>query len=126
MGHINFSYQNFQVTDTPGLLCISDEERNNLEKLTLAVLTHLPTAALYVHDLTRECGTSVSDQFVIYKKIKERKEGPDGAIRVLVKSSVGVDELKTRVHEMLASKVKTILSQNSSDQEQLEETRKWL
>ncbi|KAK4847760.1 hypothetical protein QYF36_005559 [Acer negundo] len=72
MGHITLSYQNFQVTDTPGLLKRSDEERNNLEKLTLAVLSHLPTAILYVHDLTGECGTSPSDQFKIYKEIKER------------------------------------------------------
>ncbi|KAG6386667.1 hypothetical protein SASPL_151836 [Salvia splendens] len=65
MGHINLSYQNFQVTDTP-------EDRNNLEKLTLAVLSHLPTAVLFVHDLSGECGTSPSDQFTIYNEIKER------------------------------------------------------
>ena len=41
---------------------VMTEDRNNLEKLTLAVLTHLPTAVLYVHDLTGECGTSPSDQ----------------------------------------------------------------
>lgn len=72
MGHINLSYQNFQITDTPGLLQRHDEDRNNLEKLTLAVLTHLPTAILFVHDLSGECGTSPSDQFTIYKEIKER------------------------------------------------------
>ncbi|CAA2981447.1 nucleolar GTP-binding protein 1 [Olea europaea var. sylvestris] len=72
MGHITLSYQNFQVTDTPGLLRRHDEDRNNLEKLTLAVLSHLPTAVLYVHDLSGECGTSPSDQFVIYKEIRER------------------------------------------------------
>ncbi|KAL0397441.1 UNVERIFIED_CONTAM: Nucleolar GTP-binding protein 1 [Sesamum calycinum] len=72
MGHITLSYQNFQVTDTPGLLRRHDEDRNNLEKLTLAVLSHLPTAVLYVHDLSGECGTSPSDQFIIYKEIKER------------------------------------------------------
>ena len=43
----------------------SAEDRNNLEKLTLAVLSHLPTAILYVHDLSGECGTSPSDQ-VLY------------------------------------------------------------
>ncbi|KAL0007442.1 hypothetical protein SO802_008944 [Lithocarpus litseifolius] len=75
MGHIAFNYQNFQVTDTPGLLKRCDEDRNNLEKLTLAVLSHLPTAILYVHDLSGECGTSPSDQFVIYKEIKERFGG---------------------------------------------------
>ncbi|XP_055808783.1 uncharacterized protein LOC129877320 isoform X2 [Solanum dulcamara] len=72
MGHINLSYQNFQVTDTPGILRRSDVDRNNLEKLTLAVLTHLPTAVLYVHDLSGECGMSPSDQFVIYKEMRER------------------------------------------------------
>jgi hypothetical protein len=40
----------------------SADDRNNLEKLTLAVLSHLPTAILYVHDLSGECGTSPSDQ----------------------------------------------------------------
>ncbi|XP_021865758.1 nucleolar GTP-binding protein 1 isoform X2 [Spinacia oleracea] len=72
MGHIVVNYQRFQVTDTPGVLTRLDEERNNLEKLTLAVLTHLPTAVIYVHDLTGECGTSVSDQFTTYTEIRGR------------------------------------------------------
>lgn len=72
MGHISINFQHFQVTDTPGLLTRCDEDRNNLEKLTLAVLSHLPTAVLYVHDLTGECGTSPSDQFITYKEIRER------------------------------------------------------
>jgi GTP1/Obg family GTP-binding protein len=38
------------------------DERNNIEKLTLAVLSHLPTAVLYVHDLSGDCGTSPDDQ----------------------------------------------------------------
>ncbi|KAI3731922.1 hypothetical protein L1987_63115 [Smallanthus sonchifolius] len=142
MGHIALSYQNFQVTDTPGILRRRDEDRNNLEKLTLAVLEHLPTAVLFVHDLTGECGTSPSDQFLIYQEIKERfnthlwidvvskcdllqespvfyitedaeadhsellkyrKMGPDGALRVSVKSQVGINELKSRVHGLLVS-----------------------
>lgn len=72
MGHITMNYQRFQVTDTPGLLKRCDDDRNNLEKLTLAVLSHLPTAVLYVHDLTGECGTSPSDQFITYKEVRER------------------------------------------------------
>lgn len=72
MGHIVLNYERFQVTDTPGLLTRHDEDRNNLERLTLAVLSHLPTAVLYVHDLYGECGTSTKDQFITYKEIKER------------------------------------------------------
>ncbi|KAJ7545018.1 hypothetical protein O6H91_09G103200 [Diphasiastrum complanatum] len=72
MGHIFVNSETFQVTDTPGLLRRPDDERNNLEKLTLAALNHLPTAVLYVHDLTGDCGTSVQDQFHIYQDIKRR------------------------------------------------------
>ncbi|OMP02268.1 hypothetical protein COLO4_11253 [Corchorus olitorius] len=136
MGHIAINYQNFQVMDTPGLLKRCDEDRNNLEKLTLAVLSHLPTAILFVHDLTGECGMSPSDQFMIYKEIKERfqnhlwldvvskcdllqespvvfitedgeadhlelatyrKIGPEGAIRVSVKSDEGLNEIGCQV-----------------------------
>uniref|UniRef100_A0A803M4I8 Nucleolar GTP-binding protein 1 n=1 Tax=Chenopodium quinoa TaxID=63459 RepID=A0A803M4I8_CHEQI len=150
MGHIVVNYQRFQVTDTPGVLKRLDEERNNLEKLTLAVLTHLPTAVLYVHDLTGECGTSASDQFTTYMEIKERFSnhlwidvvskcdilpespssfitedlaadnsdlaryrlfGPEGAIRVSVKSGLGLDELKQKVHNMLISQSARIKSE---------------
>ncbi|GLJ07098.1 hypothetical protein SUGI_0058190 [Cryptomeria japonica] len=72
MGHITINYERFQVTDTPGLLRRSDGERNNLEKLTLAALSHLPSAVLFVHDLSGDCGTSVSDQFLLYNEMRER------------------------------------------------------
>ncbi|KAK4414330.1 Nucleolar GTP-binding protein 1 [Sesamum alatum] len=155
MGHITLSYQNFQVTDTPGLLRRHDEDRNNLEKLTLAVLSHLPTAVLYVHDLSGECGTSPSDQFIIYKEIKERfgdhlwldvvskcdllsdspvvfitedsnadgfelakyrRMGPDGALRVSVKTEAGIAELKSRVHELLTSQSAKIKGWKSNEE----------
>ncbi|KAL8038388.1 hypothetical protein ABFX02_11G103200 [Erythranthe guttata] len=157
MGHINLSFQNFQVTDTPGLLRRHDEDRNNLEKLTLAVLSHLPTAVLYVHDLTGECGTSPSDQYIIYKEIKERfgdhlwldvvskgdlltdtpvlfitedsnsdtselaeyrRVGPDGALRVSVMTKMGIDELKSRVHELLITQLSIIKDGSTEEVEE--------
>lgn len=72
MGHIFIQTDVYQVTDTPGLLRRPDDERNNMEKLTLAALSYLPTAVLYVHDLTGECGVKVSDQLLLYKEIKEK------------------------------------------------------
>ncbi|WOK98342.1 nucleolar GTP-binding protein 1 [Canna indica] len=72
MGHIILNYERFQVTDTPGLLTRHDDDRNNIERLTLAVLSYLPTAVLYVHDLSGECGTSPDDQFITYKEIREK------------------------------------------------------
>ncbi|KAB2066692.1 hypothetical protein ES319_A09G178800v1 [Gossypium barbadense] len=74
-----------EVTDTPGLLKRCDEDRNNLEKLTLAVLSHLPTAILYVHDLSGQCGMSPSDQ------------------------------LKKKVHELLMSQMERIKSKRIQD-----------
>ncbi|KAG2581724.1 hypothetical protein PVAP13_6KG085835 [Panicum virgatum] len=62
MGHIVSNHERFQVTDTPGLLMRHDDDRNNIERLTLAVLSYLPIAVLYVHDLSEDCGTSVADQ----------------------------------------------------------------
>ncbi|OVA02495.1 GTP binding domain [Macleaya cordata] len=75
MGHINLNYQHFQVSHSfmmPNVRMQLGIDRNNLEKLTLAVLSHLPTAVLYVHDLSGECGTSPSDQFVTYKEVREK------------------------------------------------------
>nr|CAD1820782.1 unnamed protein product [Ananas comosus var. bracteatus] len=150
MGHIILNYERFQVTDTPGLLRRHEDDRNNIERLTLAVLSHLPTAVLFVHDLSGECGTSPDDQFVTYKEIKERfgdrlwldviskcdllgdsstgiiegddavarykMFGPDGSIRVSVKSELGVDELKSRVHQLLISQMARIRSEKGEEQ----------
>lgn len=131
MGHITISHKRFQVTDTPGLLRRLDEDRNNMEKLTIAALSHLPSAIMFVHDLSGDCGTSVSDQFFIYNEIRERfgdrlwidvvskadllsqssgaytaeehykATGPEGALHVSIKTNQGVDELKQRVHNIL-------------------------
>eukprot|EP00887_Chlorella_sp_A99_P004720 scaffold4.g4720.t1 len=62
MGHFYVAGRRHQVTDTPGLLNRPEEDRNAMERLTLASLQHLPTAMLFVADLTAECGTSVADQ----------------------------------------------------------------
>lgn len=51
--------------DTPGLLNRPEEDRNAMERLTLACLQHLPTAVLFVADLTGECGTTVASQWAI-------------------------------------------------------------
>ncbi|CAM0911189.1 unnamed protein product [Alopecurus aequalis] len=72
MGHIVSNHERFQVTDTPGLLTRHDDDRNNIERLTLAVLSYLPIAVLYVHDLSEDCGTKVADQYITYRHIKER------------------------------------------------------
>lgn len=61
-----------QVTDTPGLLDRPDADRNAMELLTLASLQHLPTAAMFVLDLTGDCGTPVHKQWRIRNELKAR------------------------------------------------------
>ena len=56
MGHFFLDGRKHQVTDTPGLLARPDDQRNTMEQLTLAALGCLPTAVLFVIDLTEECG----------------------------------------------------------------------
>lgn len=72
MGHFFVNTRRHQVTDTPGLLARPDEERNNIELLTISALEYLPTSILFVHDLTEECGTSLDDQFRLYSELKHR------------------------------------------------------
>ena len=76
MGHFDVRGLRHQVTDTPGLLPLSTtRDRNRMEQLTVATLEHLPTAVLFVMDLTRESGTSVVDQMAVRAELRERFQG---------------------------------------------------
>lgn len=56
--------------DTPGLLDRSEDERNEMEKLTFASLLHLPTAVIFVIDPSGLSGEKRSyiSQIKIYEK----------------------------------------------------------
>ena len=43
-----------------------------MEQLTIASLEHLPTAALFVFDLTEGCGCSVQEQWLIRAELLQR------------------------------------------------------
>jgi Nucleolar GTP-binding protein 1 (NOG1) len=62
-----------QVMDSPGLLLREDhEERNEMEALTMAAMQHLPTAVIFVMDLSGEAGekfSSVSDQLQLRRQV---------------------------------------------------------
>ncbi|CAI5495434.1 unnamed protein product [Closterium sp. Naga37s-1] len=72
MGHFYVDGNKHQVTDTPGLLSRPDEQRNSIELLTIAAITHLPTAVLFVHDPSEECGVNRLKQYQLYSEIKTR------------------------------------------------------
>lgn len=67
-----------QVMDSPGILVRPEGEeykRNEMEELTLAAMKHLPTAVMYVMDLSGQAGdkcSSVEDQLQLRKEIRKR------------------------------------------------------
>lgn len=120
-----------QVMDSPGLLARDDSERNEMEALTLAAMQHLPTAVMYVMDLSGGAGdrcSSVSDQLALRREVRARfprrpwidvvskfdlglvdgareelERVLDGApyIELSIKDGQGVDELRDEVMRML-------------------------
>lgn len=65
-----------QVMDSPGLLVRDNEdERNEMEALTLAAMQHLPTAVMYVMDLSGNAGdkcSSIADQLQLRREVRAR------------------------------------------------------
>jgi nucleolar GTP-binding protein len=64
-----------QVMDSPGLLVRPDEERNEMEALTLAAMQHLPTAVCYVMDLSGGAGdkcSAIEDQLSLRREMRQR------------------------------------------------------
>lgn len=65
-----------QIMDSPGILRRDESEvRNEMEELTLAAMSHLPTAVMYVMDLSGGAGdrcSSVEDQLVLRRDLRAR------------------------------------------------------
>jgi nucleolar GTP-binding protein len=64
-----------QIMDSPGLLVRPDDERNEMELLTLAAMQHLPTAVCYVMDLSGTAGDNcscVADQLELRRQVRAR------------------------------------------------------
>ena len=65
-----------QIMDSPGILRREESEiRNEMEELTLAAMAHLPTAVMYVMDLSGGAGdkcSSVEDQLILRRDLRAR------------------------------------------------------
>ncbi|KAL3807187.1 hypothetical protein ACHAXA_006680 [Cyclostephanos tholiformis] len=65
-----------QIMDSPGVLRRDDgKSRNEMEELTLAAMSHLPTAVMYVMDLSGGAGdkcSSVDDQLILRRELRAR------------------------------------------------------
>ena len=122
-----------QIMDTPGLLRRDDvADRNEMEQLTMATMNHLPSAVIFVLDLTGHAGdakSSPEDQLAVRDALKAKfprrpwvdvvskadlydpktcLPAPDGALFVSAKDSHGIADLEARVTDVLAIVAKVL------------------
>ncbi|MHB8117317.1 MAG: NOG1 family protein [Methanothrix sp.] len=62
VGHFMRGEQKYQVVDTPGLLDRPMEERNEIERQTVAALSHLQGVVLFILDPSEHCGYPIDSQ----------------------------------------------------------------
>ena len=82
MGHMFEEHESYgdwstryQIMDTPGVLAREDDLRNEMESLTIASLQYLPTAVMFVVDLSGLSGddkSSVEDQCLVRRELRQR------------------------------------------------------
>jgi len=70
VGHFMRGEQRYQVVDTPGLLDRPMEERNNIERQTIAALSHLQGAVLFILDPSEHCGYPLDSQLSLAQDIQ--------------------------------------------------------
>jgi len=70
VGHSMRGDQKYQVVDTPGLLDRPMEERNEIERQTVAALSHLQGVVLYILDPSEHCGYPIDSQLSLAEDLK--------------------------------------------------------
>jgi nucleolar GTP-binding protein len=69
LGHFTRDHQRYQVLDTPGLLDRPLEEKNAIERQTIAALSHLPGVILFILDPSEHCGYPLQAQLHLAETI---------------------------------------------------------
>lgn len=129
LGHVGAygAPDRYQLMDTPGVLSRSEEERNAMEGLTLAAVQLLPSAVVFVMDLSGTCGEQSAPRLQL--KVREQIRAafplrpwidvrskadlpladdidpgdvPPGTLSVSVHEGSGIDELSRRMSVMVA------------------------
>jgi nucleolar GTP-binding protein len=70
VGHFMRGDQKYQVVDTPGLLDRPMEERNEIERQTVAALSHLQGVVLFILDPSEHCGYLIDSQLSLADDLK--------------------------------------------------------
>jgi nucleolar GTP-binding protein len=72
VGHFTRGYQKYQVVDTPGLLDRPLLERNEIELQSIAALSHLQGAVLFIVDPAEHCGYPLESQLRLAEDLKSQ------------------------------------------------------
>ena len=109
-----------QIMDSPGVLRRdASESRNEMEALTLAAMSHLPTAVVYVMDLSGGAGdrcSSVEDQLVLRRELRARYPRRPW-IDVLSKTDLGViDGARERLVHIIEAERRVMHQQQQQQQ----------
>lgn len=70
VGHTDYRYLRWQIIDTPGILDRPLEERNTIEMQSITALAHLYAVALYIVDVSEECGYTIAQQATLFHSLK--------------------------------------------------------
>jgi len=70
VGHFTRGYQKYQVVDTPGLLDRPLSDRNEIERQSIAALSHLQGVVLFIVDASEHCGYPLESQMNLAKDIE--------------------------------------------------------
>ena len=135
MGHVIGAVGRYQVMDTPGVLSRPEGERNPMEGLTLAAVEHLPSAVVFVMDLSGTSGAQSAPllQLGVRDQIRARypdrpwldvrtkadlpladeirpEAMPDGILEVSVVDDLNINELKQRMAVLVGGDAELIMS----------------
>jgi len=70
VGHFQRGEQKYQVVDTPGLLDRPHSERNEIERQTIAALSHLQGVVLFILDPSEHCGYPLQSQLCLAEDLR--------------------------------------------------------
>jgi len=126
IGHVVEGVQRYQVMDTPGVLARANAERNAMEGLTLAAVELLPSAVVFVMDLSGTSGaqSSPNAQLAVREQVRAQFADrpwldvrskadlplaeeldsplPDGTLSISVQEGHNVDTLQAKMSALVA------------------------
>lgn len=121
VGHFYRGEQKYQVVDTPGLLDRPMEERNDIERQSIAALSHLHGVVLYILDPSEHCGYPLPSQLSLAEDLKNwiklpmliaankadivRYDADKNMLEMSTETGQGVDDVLARLVGLLESEI---------------------